>query len=59
MVDARLGKKIRKYEDRANQFLVLCLVCVFCHLEWDVMGKEGLEAESTSLLMLEVAMPRL
>lgn len=27
MVDARLGKKIRKYEDRANQFLDL--VCLF------------------------------
>ena len=62
MVDARLGKKIRKYEDRANQFLELCFVLVCLFASWsgvDVMGKEGLDAESTSLLMLEVAMPRL
>lgn len=45
MVDARLGKKIRKYEDRANQFLVLTMPMLglsVCQLEWDVMGaKKG------------------
>ena len=61
MVDARLGKKIRKYEDRANQFLELCFVLVCLFASWSGMSwpKKIQKAESMSLLMLEVAMPRL